>query len=155
MLRGILKGALGKKAEKAVQQELEDGACDSPETFNLKPNFAVDDFDPAKPSEQFLRGGSQSWDQEIAHAGEVRKWKRVAEQTVKATRHQAEVAHALITDARLSTHKAKVALELKIVEKRCEAISLVCNRAYKPLAEAQAALTAAQQLPVQVQFLTN
>ena len=155
VLQGILKGALGKKAEKAVQQELEDGACDSPETFNLKLNLAVDDFDPAKPSEQFLRGGSQSWDQEIAHAGEVRKWKRVAEQTVKATRHQAEVAHALITDARLSTHKAKVALELKILEKRFEAISLVCNRADKPLAEAQAALTAAQQLPVQVQFLTN
>ena len=122
----------------------------------MKPNLAVDDFDPAKPSEQakrFLRGGS--WDQEIAHAGEVRKWKRVAEQTVKATRHQAEVAHALITDASLSTHKAKVALELKILEKRFEAISLVCNRADKPLAEAQAALTAAQQLPVQVQFLTN
>ena len=67
VLQGILKGELGKKAEKAVQQELEDkaaqkledGVCDSPETFNLKPNLAVDDFDPAKPSEQakrFLRG---------------------------------------------------------------------------------------------------
>ena len=112
----------------------------------MKRNEA-DDFDPAKPK--------AAWDREIAHAGEVRKLKKVVEQTVKATRHQAEVAHAMITDARLSTHKAKVVLELKILEKRFEAISLVCNRADKPLEEAQAALTAAPRLPVQVQFLIN
>ena len=74
----------------------------------MKPNEAGD-FDPAKPK--------AAWDREIAHAGEVRKWKKVVEQTLKATRHQAEVAHAMITDARLSTHKANIVLEFKIFGK--------------------------------------
>ena len=75
VFKGIIKGVLGKKAA----QELEDDAtkatnseCDSPD--KLKPKEA-DDFDPATPSEQAKP--KVAWDREIAHAGEVRKWKKV------------------------------------------------------------------------------
>ena len=114
VLKGIIKGVLGKKAAWELEDEATkatNSECDSPE--KLKPDEA-DDFDPATPSEQAKP--TVAWDPEIAHAGKVLKWKRVAEQTVKATRHQAEVAHAIIIDARLSRHEAQVAPEFKILE---------------------------------------